>query len=74
VFWNEIANLAQNVELASCWLNCFVFHACRVAGSKRQANTFSNFLWDRCDFLSMFSLSVRLENSFLGVDSAYLDL
>jgi hypothetical protein len=39
--WNKIANLAQDVNLASCWLDCvFLFHACRVAGLNRQANTF----------------------------------
>src|SRR5205085_9954471 len=45
---NVIANLAQNVKPRACWLDCFVFHPCRVAGSKGQANTFSLFLWDGC--------------------------
>jgi hypothetical protein len=43
VFRNEIANLAQNVKPASCWLELFVFHACLVAGSNHQANTFYQF-------------------------------
>ena len=44
VLGNEIANLAQNVKPAPCWLDrFFVFHPCRVAGSKRQANTFLIF-------------------------------
>src|SRR5438270_4079150 len=47
---NVIANLAQNVKPRACWLDCFVFHPCRVAGSKGQANTFSLFLWDGCEF------------------------
>jgi hypothetical protein len=42
VFWNKIANLAQDVELASCWFDR-VFHACRVAGLYGQANTFLRF-------------------------------
>ena len=49
---NEIANLAQNGELATRWLNCFVIHACRVAGSTQQADAFFGFflifLWDGC--------------------------
>ena len=40
---NEIANLAQNGELATRWLNCFVIHACRVAGSTQQADAFFGF-------------------------------
>ena len=52
---NEIANLAQNVKPGPCWFDFFVFHACRVAGSNRQANTFFNFLRDGCDF----SLQIR---------------
>jgi hypothetical protein len=53
VLWNKIANLAQDVELAPCWLDrVFLFHACRVAGLNRQANTFLDFLWDGCGFLS----------------------
>ena len=44
VLWNKIANLAQNVKPTTCWFDCFfVFHPCRVAGSKRQANTFFIF-------------------------------
>jgi hypothetical protein len=43
MFRNEIANLAQNVKLAPCWFDFFVFHACRVAGSNGQANTFFDF-------------------------------
>src|SRR5438094_393199 len=47
VLWNKIANLAQKVKPTTCWFDCFfVFHPCRVAGSKRQANTFFHFLWD----------------------------
>ncbi|MGA3180569.1 MAG: hypothetical protein ABSF38_09525, partial [Verrucomicrobiota bacterium] len=41
--------LAQNVKPASCWFDFFVFHACLVAGSKGQANTFFHFPWDGCD-------------------------
>ena len=41
---NKIANLAQNVKPAPCWFDgFFVFHPCRVAGSKAQANTFFIF-------------------------------
>jgi hypothetical protein len=51
VLWNQIANLAQNVKPATCWFDgFFVFHPCRVAGLKRQANTFSfsvGWLWIR---------------------------
>src|SRR6266496_5728176 len=44
VLWNKIANLAQKVKPTTCWFDCFfVFHPCRVAGSKRQANTFFIF-------------------------------
>src|SRR5438094_6658511 len=47
VLLNKIANLAQKVKPTTCWFDCFfVFHPCRVAGSKRQANTFFHFLWD----------------------------
>jgi hypothetical protein len=49
VLGNEIANLAQNVKPASCWFDFFVFHACLVAGSKGQANTFFHFPWDGCE-------------------------
>jgi hypothetical protein len=37
---NEIANLAQDVELGTRWFDCFLFHPCRVAGSKHHANAF----------------------------------
>jgi hypothetical protein len=40
---NVVANLAQNVELATCWSGIFVFHPCRVAALKSQANTFFRF-------------------------------
>jgi hypothetical protein len=44
VRWNKIANLAQDVQLASCWFDrVFLFHACRAAGLNRQANTFFSF-------------------------------
>src|SRR5437899_10599786 len=44
VLGNKIANLAQNVKPTTCWFDAFfVFHPCRVAGSKRQANTFFIF-------------------------------
>src|SRR5213080_4980293 len=44
VLWNKIANLAQKVKPTTCWFDAFfVFHPCRVAGSKRQANTFFIF-------------------------------
>ena len=43
VLRNEIANLAQNVKPGPCWFDSFVFHACRVAGSNRHANTFFRF-------------------------------
>src|SRR5438067_8040967 len=50
VLWNKIANLAQKVKPTTCWFDCFfLFHPCRVAGSKRQANTFFHFLWDGCE-------------------------
>src|SRR5438094_5839802 len=53
VLWNKIANLAQKVKPTTCWFDCFfVFHPCRVAGSKRQANTFFHFLWDGSERLS----------------------
>src|SRR5665213_2799536 len=42
VFGNKIANLTQDVALASCWFDR-VFHACRVAGLYGQANTFLGF-------------------------------
>jgi hypothetical protein len=48
VLRNEIANLAQNVKPGPCWFDSFVFHACLVAGSNRQTNTFFDFLWDGC--------------------------
>src|SRR5438477_9631848 len=54
VLWNKIANLAQKVKPTTCWFDCFfLFHPCRVAGSKRQANTFFHFLWDGCETLSL---------------------
>ncbi len=40
---NEIANLAQNVKPGPCRFDFFVFHACLVAGSNGQANTFFQF-------------------------------
>src|SRR5436309_11426035 len=40
---NVVANLAQGVEVGSCWFDFFVFHACPLTGSKNQANTFSLF-------------------------------
>src|SRR6266487_3106473 len=44
VLWNQVANLAQNVKPTTCWFDgFFLFHPCRVAGSKRQANTFFIF-------------------------------
>src|SRR5947207_2389996 len=43
LLWNVIANLAQDVELGTCWFDFCFFHACLVAGSKSQANTFSFF-------------------------------
>src|SRR2546427_12807285 len=44
VLGNKIANLGQNVKPTTCWFDAFfVFHPCRVAGSKRQANTFFIF-------------------------------
>src|SRR5881628_3664517 len=44
VLWNKIANLPQKVKPTTCWFDAFfVFHPCRVAGSKRQANTFFIF-------------------------------
>jgi hypothetical protein len=53
---NEIANLAQNVKPGPCWFDFFVFHACLVAGSNRQTNTFFDFLWDGCVYGSCFAL------------------
>src|SRR6266568_9479640 len=44
VLWNQIANLARDVKPTTCWFDgFFVFHPCRVAGSKPQANTFFIF-------------------------------
>ncbi len=43
MLWNKIANLTQKVKPATCWFDFFVFHPCRVAGSKGQANTFFIF-------------------------------
>lgn len=40
VLGNEIADLTQNVKPAACWLGCFLFHPCPVAGLNGQANTF----------------------------------
>ena len=57
---NEIANLAQNVKPGPCWFDFFVFHACRVAGSNRQANTFFNFLRDGCEqFFEDFNVTMQ---------------
>ena len=36
---NKIANLAEDVELGMCWIDVFVFHACRVAGLDHYSNT-----------------------------------
>jgi hypothetical protein len=56
---NEIANLAQNVKPGPCWFDFFVFHACLVAGSNGQANTFFDFLWDGCEaFLNVYLANV----------------
>src|SRR6266446_2632261 len=53
---NKIANLAKNIRPGTCWFDFFVFHPCRVAGSKRQANTFFRFsvgwLWKQFIILS----------------------
>jgi hypothetical protein len=47
------ANLAQNVKSAACWFDGCLFHPCLVAGLNRQANTFFNFRWDDCGFVSL---------------------
>src|SRR5881398_573432 len=61
VLWNKIANLAQKVKPTTCWFDCFfLFHPCRVAGSKRQANTFFHFLWDGCAISPLGTLSVPI--------------
>ena len=39
VLRNVIANLAQDVELGTCWFGLF-FHPCLVAGLQSRANTF----------------------------------
>src|SRR5213080_3755169 len=55
VLGNKIANLAQNVKPTTCWFDCFfVFHPCRVAGSKRQANTFFIFCGMAVIFFLLF--------------------
>jgi hypothetical protein len=46
---NQIANLAQDVKLAACWFDGFVFHPCLVAGSNGQAGKFLDFLWEGCE-------------------------
>src|SRR6266508_2450139 len=60
---NVVANLAQNVELTSCWFDGFLFfHPCRVAGSKRQANTFFfSILWDGCVLETKLKLLIRVQ-------------
>src|SRR5207249_4554370 len=60
---NKIANMAQNVKPTTCWIDCFfVFHPCRVAGSKRQANTFFIF----CGMaVSSFQISVSAGGRYL---------
>jgi hypothetical protein len=40
---NVIANLAEDVEVGSCWFDFFVFHTCRVAGSKLKPTLFCFF-------------------------------
>jgi hypothetical protein len=45
---NKVANLAQDVEVGSCWFD-FYFHPCLVAGLQTLSqHIFSNFLWDGC--------------------------
>jgi hypothetical protein len=45
---NKVANLAQNVEVGSCWFD-FDFHPRLVAGLQTLSqHIFSNFLWDGC--------------------------
>jgi len=57
---NKIANLAQDVELAPRWFDCFLFHACRVAGLNRQTNIFLDFLWDGCGIFLRFVAALCL--------------
>jgi hypothetical protein len=37
--WNKIANLTQNVELGTDWLDALFLHPCLVAGLTPQANS-----------------------------------
>jgi hypothetical protein len=62
VFRNQIANLAQDVKSVACWLDCFLFHPRLVAGLDHQANTFSNFLWDGCDYKCKYRLPPESKN------------
>jgi len=64
VLWNQIANLAQDVKPTTCWFDgFFVFHPCRVAGSKPQANTFFIF----CGMAVMFKLTAMAWNAYLAM-------
>jgi hypothetical protein len=49
VLRNEIANLAQDVELGLCWFDFVFFHPCLVAGLHGQTNTFFSKPSDGCD-------------------------
>ena len=40
VLRNEIADLPQDAELGTCWLDLLFFHPCLVAGLHGRANTF----------------------------------
>jgi hypothetical protein len=67
MLWNEVANLAQDVELGSCWFDFVFFHPCLVAGSTGQANTFSFFYgmavkW----FLGTYSARFNRRHQLLG--------
>jgi hypothetical protein len=43
VLWNKIAILTQDDKWGMCWFDIFLFHPCRVAGSKRQVGAFFQF-------------------------------
>src|SRR5882672_4257327 len=48
VLGNVIADLPQDVQLRSCWIDGFVFHPYLVAGLQRQSNIFLLSLGDGC--------------------------
>src|SRR5438046_7779536 len=77
VLWNKIANLPQKVKPTTCWFDAFfVFHPCRVAGSKRQAKTFCIFCgmavrWIRGADSSTATSEFGFRNSFVFRNSEF---